>query len=216
MEEAPESSNPQIDCLEELMATLTAMLAASQRTNTPPPPPGGQSNTTQNPGTQPPPISENSRENTSSENPDDKGEKPKAEVENKKVATKLESLEEKIRGLQGIDAYGNVDFSSLCFFPDMKPLPKYKTPEFSKYNGTGCPLTHLRVYCGEMCQYGDDERFLIQQFQKSLTGPALSWFVQLDPHKIHTWSDLANAFLAQYRFNTEIAPDRFELQRPQK
>ena len=67
--------------------------------------------------------------------------------------------------------------------------------------------------------YGDDERFLMQQFQKSLTGPAhskLAWFVHLDPQKIHTWSDLANAFLAQYRFNTEMAPDRFELQRMMK
>ncbi|KAK9279220.1 hypothetical protein L1049_012898 [Liquidambar formosana] len=34
---------------------------------------------------------------------------------------------------------------------------------------------------------------------------------QLDLHKIHPWFDLANAFLAQYRFNTEMAPDRFEL-----
>jgi hypothetical protein len=64
-----------------------------------------------------------------------------------------------------------------------------------------------------MCQYGDDERRIIQQFQKSLTGPALSWFFQLDHVKIKTWSDLANAFLAQYRFNSEMAPDRYELQR---
>jgi hypothetical protein len=34
--------------------------------------------------------------------------------------------------------------------------------------------------------------------------------------KIKTWSDLANTFLAQYRFNMDIAPDRFELQRMQK
>lgn len=173
------------------MAALIAMLTASQKTNTPPPPLlGGQSNTTQNTGTQSPPHTENTREHmtssTTTENLDNKGNRPKIEADNKKVVTKLESLEEKIRGLQRIDAYGNVDFSSLCFFPDMKPPTKYKTSEFSKYNGTGCPLTHLRVYCGEMCQYGDDERFLIQQFQKSLTRSAFSWFVQLDPHKIYT------------------------------
>ncbi|KAF9588590.1 hypothetical protein IFM89_013442 [Coptis chinensis] len=39
---------------------------------------------------------------------------------------------------------------------------------------------------------------------------------QLDPHKIRTWSDLANAFLAQYKFNTEMESDRCELQRMQK
>lgn len=61
-----------------------------------------------------------------------------------------------------------------------------------------------------------NEKLLIQQFQKSLTGPALKWFVELNRSKIRSWNDLANAFLAQYRFNTEMAPDRYELQRMQK
>lgn len=121
-----------------------------------------------------------------------------------------------MRTIQGIDAYGSTSFSDLCFFPNLKLPYKFKTPEFDKYNGKGCPFTHLRIYCGEMCQYGDDERNKNQQFQKSRTAPALTWFFQLDHNKIKTWSDLANAFLAQYRFNTEMAPDRYELQRTQK
>ncbi|GFS28319.1 hypothetical protein Acr_00g0001140 [Actinidia rufa] len=56
--------------------------------------------------------------------------------DDKKVTNKLESLEEKIRGLQGIDAYGSVNFSDLCFFSDLKLPPKYKTPDFDKYNGS--------------------------------------------------------------------------------
>lgn len=47
----------------------------------------------------------------------------------KKVANKLESLEGKVRSLQGIDAYGDTGFSSLCFFPNLKLPPKYKTPD---------------------------------------------------------------------------------------
>lgn len=52
--------------------------------------------------------------------------------------------------------------------------------------------------------------------KKSLTGPAQRWFVQLDHSRIRTWSNLATSFLSQYKFNTEMAPDRFELQRMQK
>lgn len=140
----------------------------------------------------------------------------KNNVEDSKVASKLESPEEKLRTLRGIDSYGSTGFSDLCFFPDLKLPPKFQTPDFDKYDGSGCPFTHLKVYCGEMCLYGDNEPLLIQQFQKSLTGPALRWFVELDRSKIHSWTDLANAFLTQYKFNTEIAPDRIDLQRMQK
>lgn len=56
-------------------------------------------------------------------------------------------------------------------FPDMKLPHKFKTPDLDKYDGTGCPFTHLKVYCGEMCLYGDNERLLIQQFQKKSDRP---------------------------------------------
>lgn len=73
--------------------------------------------------------------------------------DDKKVTNKQESLEEKIRGLQGIDAYGSVNLSDLCFFSDLKLPSKYKTPDFNKYNGSGCPFTHLQAYGGEMCEH---------------------------------------------------------------
>lgn len=62
----------------------------------------------------------------------------KKDVEDKKMASKLESLEEQMRSIQGIDAYGSTNFSDLCFFPDLKLPPKYKSPEFEKYVGKGC------------------------------------------------------------------------------
>jgi hypothetical protein len=53
-----------------------------------------------------------------------------------------------------------------------------------------------------------DDRMLIYFFQDSLTGSALSWYMRLDNIKIKTWKDLVDAFLKQYKFNLEIAPDR--------
>ena len=79
-----------------------------------------------------------------------------------RLDSKIESLEEKVRGLQGIDAYGNTSFANLCFFPNLEPPPKYKTPDFVKYNGTGCPMTHLRIYCGKMSLWGQNEIFKMQ------------------------------------------------------
>jgi hypothetical protein len=123
-------------------------------------------------------------------------------------------LEEKIRLIQGLNSFGNTDFSSMSWFPNMTMPPKFKAPEFEKYNGRGDPMIHLQMYCRKMAPYADNEPLLIQTFQDTLTGNAAEWYSQLK--KISHWKELADTFLAQYGFNSQIAPDRFDLQRMEK
>uniref|UniRef100_A0A2N9HNV9 Retrotransposon gag domain-containing protein n=1 Tax=Fagus sylvatica TaxID=28930 RepID=A0A2N9HNV9_FAGSY len=47
-----------------------------------------------------------------------------------------------------------------------------------------------------------------------IQGNAAEWYSQLK--KISHWKELADTFLAQYGFNSQIAPDRFDLQRMEK
>uniref|UniRef100_A0A2N9I3K7 Retrotransposon gag domain-containing protein n=1 Tax=Fagus sylvatica TaxID=28930 RepID=A0A2N9I3K7_FAGSY len=103
---------------------------------------------------------------------------PKPEGKDSQLDSKIDSLEEKIRLIQGLNSFGNTDFSSMSWFPNMTVPPKFKAPEFEKYNGRGDPMIHLQI---------------------SLT-----------------WKELADTFLAQYGFNSQIAPDRFDLQRMEK
>uniref|UniRef100_A0A2N9I011 Integrase catalytic domain-containing protein n=1 Tax=Fagus sylvatica TaxID=28930 RepID=A0A2N9I011_FAGSY len=126
----------------------------------------------------------------------------------------IDSLEEKIRLIQGLNSFGNTDFSSMSWFPNMTVPPKFKAPEFEKYNGRGDPMIHLQMYCRKMAPYADNEPLLIQTFQDTLTGNAAEWYSQLK--KISHWKELADTFLAQYGFNSQIAPDRFDLQRMEK
>ena len=73
--------------------------------------------------------------------------------------------------------------------------PKFHILDFDKYNGKGCPISHLRAYYEDLAQLQVDKRLLFCLFQKSLTGPALKWFTSLDMATIKTWSDLSQAFL---------------------
>uniref|UniRef100_A0A2N9HV67 Reverse transcriptase/retrotransposon-derived protein RNase H-like domain-containing protein n=1 Tax=Fagus sylvatica TaxID=28930 RepID=A0A2N9HV67_FAGSY len=103
--------------------------------------------------------------------------------------------------------------------PPTPPKPEgkdsqFKAPEFEKYNGRGDPMIHLQMYCRKMAPYADNEPLLIQTFQDTLTGNAAEWYSQLK--KISHWKELADTFLAQYGFNSQIAPDRFDLQRMEK
>jgi len=56
-----------------------------------------------------------------------------------------------------------------------------------------------------------DDKLLIYFFQYSLTGLALGWYMSLDNARIKKWTDMADAFLKQYKFNLEITPDRTSL-----
>ena len=72
------------------------------------------------------------------------------------------------------------------------------------------------MYTRSMAAYINNEKLMVHCFQHSLKDSPLQWFLQLDKAKIRGWRDLAEAFVNQYRFNAEITPDRFELQRMSK
>ena len=92
--------------------------------------------------------------------------------------------------------------------------PKFKAPEFVKYDGIGDPCAHLRMFCRKMAPYANNHPLLCQIFVDSLTGPAATWYVRLE--KTSSWSEMVNAFLEYYQFNTEIALDCMVLMRTEK
>ncbi|XP_057453231.1 uncharacterized protein LOC130745105 [Lotus japonicus] len=102
--------------------------------------------------------------------------------------------------------------ADLCLVPDIVIPPKFKVPEFDRYKGTTCPKNHLTMYCRKMASYAYDDKLLIHFFQDSLSGAASSWYTQLERSHIRSWKDLADAFLKQYKFNLDMAPDRIHLQ----
>lgn len=129
---------------------------------------------------------------------------------------KIQNLEKALKSLQGADAYGSTEFNKLCFFPDSQLPPKFKIPDFSKYNGTGDPMAHLKLYAGALSGYHTDDKMQMQLFQHSLAGAALQWFSRLPTQEIHTWQDLCTRFLNQYNYNCKLVHTRISLTRMNK
>ncbi|KAJ9174597.1 hypothetical protein P3X46_013232 [Hevea brasiliensis] len=133
--------------------------------------------------------------------------------ENKsKESEKLSALEERLRAIEGLNMYGSVDVASLRLVPDVVVPPKFKVPDFDKYTGNSDPRIHLATYIAKMSALTEDDRLLIHFFHESLSGAALRWCIQLDRSKLHSWKDLADTFLKQYKFNCDVAPTRRDLQ----
>jgi len=64
------------------------------------------------------------------------------------------------------------------------------------------------MYYRKMVAHAGDEKLLIHFFQDSLADTALSWYTHLEPARIRSWNDLMDAFLKQYKYNVDTAPDR--------
>ena len=62
-----------------------------------------------------------------------------------------------------------------------------------------------------MAEVVHDEKLLMHFFQDSLSEAALSWYMRLDNIRVRIWKDIVDAFIKQYKYNMDIAPDRTSL-----
>ena len=102
--------------------------------------------------------------------------------------------------------------ADLCLVLDVVIPQKFKVPNFDKYKGMTCPKNHLKMYCLKMGAHSRDEKLLMHFFQDSLAGAVVIWYTNLEPSHIRTWKDLITAFIRQYPYNSNVAPDRTQLQ----
>jgi hypothetical protein len=129
---------------------------------------------------------------------------------------KLVALEQRMRAFEGLHLYDPIKAAEMCLVPNVVIPKKFRVPEFIKYMGTQCPITHLKAYCNKMAEVVDDEKLLIHFFQDSLSDAALIWYMRLDNTKVKKWKDLVDAFMRQYKFNIDVGPDRLSLQAMEK
>jgi hypothetical protein len=67
------------------------------------------------------------------------------------------------------------------------------------------------MYARKMSTQTNNDQLLIHYFQDSLIGAALRWYMGLDSVSISTINDLGEAFVKQYKYNIDMAPDRDQL-----
>src|SRR3954470_870927 len=131
------------------------------------------------------------------------------------VKEQYQFLEKRLRAMEGAD-YFEVAAENMCLVSDVVMPAKFKTPEFEKYKGNTCPRSHLTMYYRKMAAYTKNDKLLIHCFQDSLSGASLKWYMGLESSRIHCFQDLTDAFMKQYKYNLDMAPDRRQLQNMSK
>ena len=120
------------------------------------------------------------------------------------------AMQKELQAIRGQELFGK-DAADLCLVPNVQIPHKFKVPDFEKYKGNSCPQSHLIMYARKMSTQTDNPQLLIHYFQDSLTGAALQWYMRLNRTNIHTFRDLGTAFVQQYKYNLDMAPDRDQL-----
>ena len=128
----------------------------------------------------------------------------------KKINERMNKMEEMIRRARKMENL--IDYDSLSLFPDVRLPPKFTMPTLDKFDGTGCPKSHLKMYIRAMQPLGMTEEVLAQMFQNTLTGAAIRWFLNLDDAKARSWEDICHEFHEQYKYNIEVDITRRDLE----
>ncbi|XP_077223430.1 disease resistance protein At4g27190-like [Tasmannia lanceolata] len=63
----------------------------------------------------------------------------------KMVMKKLDSLTKKVQDIQ-LQDQGSFNPSNLTLFPEIRLPANFQMPDFDKYDGVGCPITHLQMF----------------------------------------------------------------------
>ena len=87
---------------------------------------------------------------------------PPALENEKKINERMNKMEEMIRRAHKMEEL--MDSDSFSLFPNVRLPPKFKMPTLDKFDGTGCPKSHPKMYMRAMQPLGATEEVLAHMF----------------------------------------------------
>ncbi|KAK4737484.1 hypothetical protein R3W88_001181 [Solanum pinnatisectum] len=124
----------------------------------------------------------------------------------------MREFREEVRNMRISKRGEKLEYEDLCVHPDIDLPDGYKPPKFEMFDCTGNPRNHLRSYYDKLVGVGRNEAIRMKLFIRSLTGDALTWYIEEDLKIWRNWSNMAEDFMERFRFNIEIVPDRSYLE----
>ncbi|XP_016675401.1 uncharacterized protein [Gossypium hirsutum] len=90
---------------------------------------------------------------------DDSAEIARLKLDDHDAKEKYRSLEERLKVIESTEVLSALSAKKLSLVPDLVLPPKFKVPDFEKYDGTRCPKVHLIIFCWKMTGYKPTEIF---------------------------------------------------------
>ncbi|XP_077215948.1 uncharacterized protein LOC143850601 [Tasmannia lanceolata] len=123
--------------------------------------------------------------------------------EGRAMADRIDKLAQEMENIkfQGPKKLNMADF---MIYPGVTLPPRFKVPDMDRYDGTGCPRSHLMSVLPLLQQHGLSPEQVALLFPRSLVGVAKKWFLSLKSEEIRTLEDIANRFVEQFSMEEGI------------
>ena len=92
----------------------------------------------------------------------------------------------------------------MCPYLDIRPPENFKLLDMDKFDRTGNPVVHRRMFVGTLQPMGLELKMFCNLFHYTLTRASDQWFLSLEDSKTKNWEDIMDAFVAQYNYNTQL------------
>ncbi|KAF5932703.1 hypothetical protein HYC85_028874 [Camellia sinensis] len=77
-------------------------------------------------------------------------------------------------------------------------------PHIDRFDGSGDPMVHLRLFSDILRPMGLTRLQKLSLFGRTLSGVAAIWYAKLEDDVKRSWDEMAEAFILQYSYNTQI------------
>ena len=81
---------------------------------------------------------------------------------------------------------------------------RFKMPQIDRFDGFGDPMVHLRLFSDILRPMGLTRLQKLSLFGRTLSGVAAIWYAKLEDDVKRNWDEMAEVFIAQYSYNTQI------------
>ena len=118
------------------------------------------------------------------------------------TALKLSKLEKLFKKSQGVKAIPDIEdgYTDVAVtLPD-----RFKMPQIDRFDGFRDPIVHLRLFSDILRPMGLTRPQKLSLFGRTLSGVAVIWYAKLEDDVKRSWDEMAEAFVAQYSYNTQI------------
>ncbi|KAF5932817.1 hypothetical protein HYC85_028988 [Camellia sinensis] len=113
--------------------------------------------------------------------------------------SKLEKLFKKSHEVKSIPDIEDGYTDTAVTLPD-----RFKMPHIDRFDGSGDPMVHLSLFSDVLRPMGLTRLQKLSLFGRTLSGIAAIWYAKLEDSVKRSWEEMAEAFVAQYSYNTQI------------
>ncbi|XP_077248864.1 uncharacterized protein LOC143888358 [Tasmannia lanceolata] len=121
----------------------------------------------------------------------------------KGIVDRLDKMAQEMENMK-MQGPKKLNMAEFMIIPGVVLPPNFKMPDHDKYDGTGCPKSHLKALIPLLQQHGLTPEQIALLFPRSLTGTAKKWFLSLKTEEIRTLEDIANRFVEQFSMEEGI------------